>query len=94
MRTSDGGPALQGALDLAPDRGMKAMCANTADGLQCWGDPNGPYATAASDPAQGAIQAPLAAFGAIDGKLIYLDAQGRLLFGAGSLPATQQPPCP
>jgi len=59
-----------------------------------WGAPNGPYATAATAPEQGAILAPLSAFGAIDGKLIYLDAEDRLVFGAGSLPVTQQPPCP
>jgi hypothetical protein len=46
------------------------------------------------DPQQGAIKAPLSAFGAIDGKLVYLDAHDRLVIGTGSLPATQQPPCP
>jgi hypothetical protein len=92
--TSQGGPELLGALDLAPDRGMKAMCANTPAGLQCWGDPHGPYAVAATHSQDGVIKAPLSAYGAIDGKLLYLDAQSRLVFGAGSLPATQQPPCP
>ena len=92
--TAEGGAALQGAIDLAPDRGMKAMCANTEDGLQCWGDPNGPYAAPATAATPGAIHAPLSAYGAIDGKLLYLDAQSRLVFGAGSLPAAQQPPCP
>ena len=94
---ADGSP-LRDVLDLAPDRGMKAMCANTSkSGLMCWGDTNGPNAVAVAraDAAElGAITVPLAAFGARDGKLIYVNAQGELVFGAGSLPAEQQPPCP
>ncbi len=97
MSAADGSP-LRDALDLAPDRGMKAMCANTSkSGLLCWGDPNGPSAVAVANAAGeelGAIAVPLSAFGARDGKLIYVNALGALVFGAGSLPADQQPPCP
>jgi hypothetical protein len=104
--TAAAGPALEGVLDLAPDRRMEAMCANTSSsGLWCWGhafragadaEPTGPYAAPAYEPSAdvGGIVVPLSAYGAGDGSLLFVDGKGRLVFGAGSLPATLQPPCP
>ncbi|MES1173444.1 MAG: hypothetical protein ABUL62_03870 [Myxococcales bacterium] len=100
--------ALEGAdfsavVDLAPDRGMRAMCANTQNaGLWCWGDvldddPTGvgsPYPVQLATSPQGRISVPLSAYGALDGKLIYVNANGRLVLGAGGMPSSRQPPCP
>ena len=106
VRTAAGGPPLDGVLDLAPDRGMEAMCANTAQaGLWCWGHaygadpartPTGPYATPAyaATADVGTIAAPLTSFGATNGALVFIDGQGRLVFGAGAEPTEVQPPCP
>ena len=106
VRRSDGGPVFDHVLDLAPDRGARAMCANTeADGLWCWGDvPGGqdagdaaagsPYPQLALKTPQGRIHVPLSAYGAQNGKLIYVNPNGRLVLGAKSAPTTRQPPCP
>ena len=95
------GPAFKGVLDLAPDRGMRAMCANTGKpGLWCWGDvlegndAGSPYPLLAASAPNGRIDAPMSASGARDGKLIYVNPNGRLVFGAGATPTTRQPPCP
>jgi Regulator of chromosome condensation (RCC1) repeat len=104
--TGEGGPPLNGVSDLAPDRGMEAMCANTTSaGLWCWGhafkagldaEPTGPYAApvyeakADADP----IRVPLSSFGATNGSLVFVDGKGRLVLGAGSQPTAVQPPCP
>jgi Regulator of chromosome condensation (RCC1) repeat len=103
VATELGGPAFSDVVDLAPDRGMRAMCANTQNaGLWCWGDvldadPTGigsPYPVQLATSPQGRIGAPLSAYGARDGKLIYINANGRLVLGAGSMPSSRQPPCP
>ena len=98
--TAKDGPALLDVQDLAPDQGMRAMCANTGRAmLWCWGhaftggpggEPTGPYAAPAD---QSVGQAPLAAFGEREGSLVFIDGNGRLVLGAGSEPATEQPPC-
>ncbi|HXK17391.1 MAG TPA: hypothetical protein VNG33_06305 [Polyangiaceae bacterium] len=104
--TAAGGPPLDGVIDLAPDRGMEAMCGNTAKrGLWCWGHaygadpartPTGPYATPAyaATADVGTIVAPLTSFGATNGSLVFVDGQGRLVFGAGAEPTEVQPACP
>ena len=99
--TAKDGPALLGVVDLAPDQGMRAMCANTSSaGLWCWGhafrggpggEPTGPYAARASELS--VSHAPLAAFGEREGSLVFIDGKGRLVLGAGSTPASEQPPC-
>jgi hypothetical protein len=94
-----GGSALLGVTDLAPDRGMQAMCGSTATGLVCWGhpfpavgQPDGvsPYPKLAL---AGPVSLPLSSFGARDGSLVYVDPQGRLTLGAGAFPFASQPPC-
>jgi hypothetical protein len=103
VQTELGGPAFSAVVDLAPDRGMRALCANTKNaGLWCWGDvleddPTGigsPYPVQLATSPQGRISVPLSAYGARDGKLIYINANGRLVLGAGSMPSSRQPPCP
>ena len=100
VRAASGSGAFEGAVDLAPDRGMKAMCASTVDsGLWCWGDvlsddPTGvgsPYPMLADG---GAIRSALSAYGARDGRLLYVDERGSLVVGAGGPPSARQPPCP
>jgi hypothetical protein len=103
--TAAGGPRLDGVTDLAPDRGMEAMCANTARaGLWCWGHafaadaartPTGPYAAPAyAETADvGVIGVPLTSFGASNGSLVFVDGKGRLVFGAGAEPTAVQPTC-
>lgn len=87
--TSAGGPPLTGVTDLAPDRGMEAMCANTRDrGLVCWGLAS-PYPVAAD----ATTTHPLSAYGERDGALVYVDAEGRFTSGAGSEPRAIQPAC-
>jgi hypothetical protein len=98
-----GGPPLRGALDLAPDRGMQAMCANTtARGLVCWGHPFpapgladavSRYPVDVPGAGPGAVRAPLSAFGARDGALVWVDREGHLAVGAGAPPLGAQPPC-
>lgn len=96
---SAGGPPLTGVTDLAPDRGMQAMCANTKDrGLVCWGHPfprtGAPDATSPYPvDADATTSRPLSAFGERDGTLVYVDAAGRLTLGAGRGPLTAQPAC-
>jgi hypothetical protein len=104
--TGQGGPPLVGVTDVASDRGMEAMCANTQSaGLWCWGhafkagpeaQPTGPYAAAVYEARAdvGVIVAPLTSFGASNGSLVFIDGKGRLVFGGGSLPTAVQPPCP
>lgn len=99
------GKKLSGVIDLAPDRGMEAMCANTgADGLWCWGNAyaagperaaTGPTAAAAYgiDSGVSNITDPLSSYGATNGALVFVDGRGRLFLGAGSMPASLQPSC-
>ena len=103
VQTQRTGPSFSAALDLAPDRAGRAMCANTENsGLWCWGDvladdPSGagsPYPIQLATTPQGRISVPLAAYGGPNGKLIYVNSNGRLVFGAGSMPSSRQPPCP
>jgi Regulator of chromosome condensation (RCC1) repeat len=103
VQTQLGGPAFSAVVDLAPDHGARAMCANTENaGLWCWGDvlsedPTGigsPYPVQLAMSPQGRISAQLSAYGESDGKLIYINANGRLVLGAGSMPSPRQPPCP
>jgi hypothetical protein len=99
--TSEGGPPLRGVTDLAPDRGMQAMCANTGrDGFVCWGHPfplaggadsESPYPTPI--PTGAPVRVPLSAYGGIDGALVYVSPPGQLTLGAGALPFSVQPPC-
>jgi hypothetical protein len=103
--TSANGPALTGVVDLAPDRGMQAMCAVTGAGaLFCWGHPFPPAGAAdATSPypveiplpqASGApLRLPLSSYGGRDGSLVYIDPNGKLTLGAGGLPFAAQPPC-
>jgi Regulator of chromosome condensation (RCC1) repeat len=99
VTTSAGGPPLEGVVDLAPDRGMQAMCANTAAGLVCWGHPfpaaGAPDVTSPYPAPIGAapVTLPLSSFGARDGSLVYVDADGRLVLGAGAFPFAAAPPC-
>ncbi|HTM46768.1 MAG TPA: hypothetical protein VL137_17555, partial [Polyangiaceae bacterium] len=105
VRRTARGEILSGVIDVAPDRGMKAMCANTSsDGLVCWGEaftqddrttPIGQYATPIGAPHGGAdeISAPFSAYGARDGSLVFINGIGQLVMGANALPATIQPPC-
>jgi hypothetical protein len=105
VRRTARGEMLSGVIDVAPDRGMKAMCANTsADGLVCWGEaftqedrttPIGQYAVPIGTlhGGMGEITAPLAAYGARDGSLAFVNGIGQIVFGATSVPATIQPPC-
>jgi hypothetical protein len=93
------GPPLAGVTDLAPDRGMRAMCANTRDsGLVCWGQPF-PRPGAPDEPspypaaADASTTHPLAAYGERDGALVYVDREGRLSVGAGVGPWAVQPGC-
>ena len=105
LKTELGGPEFSDAVDLAPDRGLRAMCANTENaGLWCWGDVLVDVATAESRVSpypvqvvtspQSSITVPLSAYGGSDGKLIFINTNGRLVFGAGSMPTVRQPPCP
>ncbi|MET0793132.1 MAG: hypothetical protein ABW061_16550 [Polyangiaceae bacterium] len=103
VQTQRGGPAFSGVVDLAPDRGMRAMCANTKNaGLWCWGDVlseataavGSPYPIQLATSPQGRISVSLSAYGASSGKLIYVNANGRLVLGAGNMPSSRQPPCP
>jgi len=97
--TTAPGPALLGVLDVAPDRGMQAMCASTGASVVCWGHPFpalgkpdvvSPYpTTAVASP----VSLPLSSFGARDGSLVYVDADGRLTLGAGAFPFAAAPPC-
>ena len=101
-----GGAPLTGVVDLAPDRGMQAMCASTATGgLVCWGHPfqalgqpdtTSPYPIAIpfARTANAAVRLPLSSFGARDGALVYADPDGRLTLGAGAFPVAAQPMCP
>jgi hypothetical protein len=100
--TSEGGAPLRGVTDLAPDRGMQAMCANTGDaaGFVCWGHPfplaGGPDAESPYPmpfPTAAPVVVPLSAYGGIDGALVYVAPQGQLTLGAGALPFSIQPPC-
>jgi hypothetical protein len=92
-------------VDLAPDRGMQAMCATTSAGaLYCWGHPfppaGAPDATTAlpisiplaGGPGEG-VRLPLSSYGGRDGALVYIDPNGKLTLGAGGLPFAAQPPC-
>jgi hypothetical protein len=103
VMTAPGGPAFGAVLDVAPDRGTRATCANTKNaGLWCWGDvladdPNelgSPYPIQLATSPQGRISVPLSAYGADAGKLVFVNANGRLVLGAGNMPSPQQPPCP
>jgi hypothetical protein len=97
--------ALTGVVDLAPDRGMQAMCATMSSGdLMCWGHPFPPAGTPdATSPtpiriplpgAAGApLRLPLSSYGGRDGSLVYVDPNGKLTLGAGGLPFAAQPPC-
>jgi hypothetical protein len=89
---------------MAPDRQMQAMCGNTqASGLVCWGnvfDPEAgalvvtPYPAPPSGvDARVASGVSLGAYGASDGLLVYVNADGFLTFGAGAPPYSVQPPC-
>jgi hypothetical protein len=100
--SAEGGPPLRGVTDLAPDRGMQAMCANTggAAGFVCWGHPfplaGGPDAESPFPtpiPTGAPVRVPLSAYGGIDGALVYVGPQGQLTLGAGALPFSVQPPC-
>jgi hypothetical protein len=97
---------LKGVVDLAPDRGMQAMCATKSTGVEllCWGHPfppaGAPDATSPdpiSIPLAGAAGAPillpLSAYGGRDGSLVYVDPNGKLTFEAGGFPFAAQPPC-
>jgi hypothetical protein len=96
---------LEHVVDLAPDRGMKAMCATTSEGaLYCWGHPfppaGAPDATTAvpiAIPLPGAggapLLSPLSSYGGLDGSLVYIDPNGKLTLGAGGLPFEAQLPC-
>lgn len=103
--TAEHGAALAGVTDLAPDRGMEAMCANTTEhGVWCWGHafaagperkPTGCYAAPAygADADVGVITVPLSSYGATNGKLVLVDGRGRLVLGAGAEPTDVQPTC-
>jgi len=103
--TAEHGAPLAEVVDLAPDRGMEAMCANTAArGVWCWGhaftagperQPTGCYAAPAyaADADVGVITVPLSSYGATNGKLVLVDERGRLVFGAGAEPTDVQPSC-
>jgi hypothetical protein len=104
VATARGGAPLRGVLDMAPDRQMQAMCGNTqASGLVCWGnvfDPEAgalvvtPYPAPPSGvDARVASGVSLGAYGASDGLLVYVNADGFLTFGAGAPPYSVQPPC-
>jgi alpha-tubulin suppressor-like RCC1 family protein len=97
--TSAGGPPLTGVTDLAPDRGMQAMCATrTNGGIACWGLPF-PHAGAPDEPSPYPVDTdattarPLASYGERDGALVYVDGEGRLTTGAGLGPRAIQPSC-
>jgi hypothetical protein len=104
--TAASGEPLRGVVDLAPDHQMQAMCARTMSGLVCWGNalqPGGaravsPYPAPVYDAATGqpmiAPRVPLAAYGGVDGSLVYVDPEGDLALGAGAPGFTSQPPCP
>lgn len=99
------GSALADVVDLAPDRGMQAMCANTARGtLYCWGHPFPPAGAADATSARpiaiplvrtaGApLRLPLSSYGGRDGSLVYVDPVGKLTLEAGGYPFAAQPPC-
>ena len=103
--TADAGAPLAGVVDLAPDRGMQAMCATTtASALLCWGHPfppagtpdvTSPYPIAIplAQAAGAPLRLPLSSYGGRDGALVYVDPNGKLTFGAGGLPFAAQPPC-
>ena len=105
VKTEQGGADLSAVVDLAPDRALRATCANTENaGLWCWGDVLTDDATATSRVSpypvqlvtspQSRISVPLSAYGGDIGKLVYINADGRLVFGASSMPSARQPPCP
>jgi hypothetical protein len=97
--SAPGGPPLTGLVDLAPDRGMRAMCGRPADGrVVCWGRPfprTGQPDTASPFPIETAARThlPLGAFGERDGALVYVDTDGHVTIGAGNQPLTTQPGC-
>jgi hypothetical protein len=101
---SAAGEPLRGAFDLAPDHGMRAMCANTRTrGLVCWGqlflgprleETPSPFAVDVPGVGPGVVTAPLSSFGARDGALLWVDGAGRVAVGSGGGPLAFQPPCP
>jgi hypothetical protein len=102
VRGQDARFPITGVVDLAPDRGMQAMCATSSAGaLTCWGHPFPPAGaaeTTTSVPiaiplAGGPLRLPLASYGGRDGTLVYVDPNGKLTFAAGGLPFVAQPPC-
>lgn len=103
--TSDARFPLTDVVDLAPDRGMQAMCATKSNGaLVCWGHPfapagqpdaTSPYPIAiplAGSPGS-PLRLPLSSYGGRDGALVYVDPNGKLTFDAGGFPFAAQPPC-
>jgi hypothetical protein len=103
--TAAGGTPVRGALDIAPDHQMQAMCTNIqASGLLCWGNAFEaeagtrvitPYPVAPSGVRAGlATGVALGAYGASDGLLVYVNTEGFVVFGAGAPPYSVQPPCP
>jgi hypothetical protein len=97
---------LANVVDLAPDRGMQAMCATTGDGaLVCWGHPFAPPGGADALSAlpvtipvtrggeQAPLLLPLSSYGGRDGALVYVDPDGQLTLEAGGFPFAAQPPC-
>jgi hypothetical protein len=92
-------------VDVAPDRGMQATCANTSTGnVYCWGHPFPPAgaadatsATPIAIPRAGSTDAPLrlplSSYGGRDGALVYIDPNGKLTLEAGGFPFAAQPPC-
>ncbi|HVZ73510.1 MAG TPA: hypothetical protein VHJ20_14125 [Polyangia bacterium] len=98
-----GGAPLRGARDLAPDRGMQGMCANTTTrGLVCWGHlfpapgqtvDESPFPVDVPRAGPAVVHAPLAAYGGRDGALMWIDGDGKMAIGAGAAAAAVQPPC-
>jgi hypothetical protein len=94
---------LADVVDLAPDRGMQAMCATTLSGaLFCWGHPfspagapdmMSPFPIAIPLPGGAPLRLPLSAYGGRDGSLVYIDPNGKLTLGAGAFPFAAEPPC-
>jgi hypothetical protein len=101
--TAAHGAPLAGVIDLAPDRGMEAMCANTKEqGVWCWGHafaagperlPTGCFAAPAYAEGAEVVTVPLSSYGATNGELVLVDGRGRLVFGAGAEPTIVQPSC-
>jgi hypothetical protein len=96
---------LTDVVDVAPDHGMQAMCAATADGaLSCWGHPFAPpgapdlssplpVAIPRAGSADAPLRLPLSSYGGRDGALVYVDPNGQLTIEAGAYPFAAQPPC-